>query len=68
MNICEAAPAITQGRELQEASPALNLFCKLFAVWHEVGTLFKNGLSTFMVQLKPPPLLLSSPKKGMPGN
>jgi len=45
MNIGEDAPAIAQGRELQEAVLSTD-FCKLFAAWHEGGTLFKNGLST----------------------
>ena len=44
--ICEDALAIAQGREFQEASPAL-IFLQLCALWHEVGTVFKNGLSTF---------------------
>ena len=45
MNTCEDAPAIAQGRELQEASPAL-IFLQFCASGHEVGTVFKNGLST----------------------
>jgi hypothetical protein len=56
MNICEDAPVIAQGRELQEASPALEFsatFCRLFSGWHEVGTLLKNGLSTYMLRLPP---------------
>jgi hypothetical protein len=51
MNICEDAPAIVQGRELQEASLVFNLFAtisRLFAIWHEVGMVFKNGLSTYL--------------------